>query len=401
MHLKRIIAATTALVSLSLVTACEDADADRTPAVSGPTTGPGPSKDGGAHADTLQQAQVYVQRYASCERMSTDPTDGRLPLTEFTAPGKWSVTERGVCSDRVGHGEIVFYMFSDMKAFQEGYKQRVLTKIASGDPDYGLFSRVLVGENFAVTPTETATALKLSRSDLRVLTCNPTARVPEGYQQQKGPVDGCVLSDFVASEDGDGSPNLETPKDPATEGEAPQPDQPRAGSPGLPRAGSLTELKQLVHPHTVDCTGYSTDPATVAIESIDYQPVITGAPRDWGVKERAICGETGGAQRAHHLTWLDMVSDMELLQTRAKAAQQEDLKDDNRLKATASRLLVGQNIAVETNDVAVRNGLYQLQFLSLNCRPGFSAPAGYRVEKANVEGCVLTNYEPGAEVGGH
>ncbi|MFJ3104888.1 hypothetical protein [Streptomyces sp. NPDC086835] len=395
MHLKRIIAATAALASLSLITACEDVDADRTTAVTGPTA------DSDAGVDTLEQAQVYVQRYASCERMSTDPMDSRLPLTEFTAVGKWSVTERGVCSDRVEDGEIMFYMFSDMKTFQEGYKQRVLAKISSGDSDYGLLSRVLVGKNFAVTPTETKTALKLSRSDLRVLTCNPTARVPEGYKREKGLVEGCVLSDFVASDDGEGSPNFETPQDPATEGEPNKSGRPPAGSLGLPRAGSLAELKQLVHPHTVDCTSYSTDPATLAVESIDYQPVITGDHRHWGVEDRAICGEPGGAQRAHNLNWLDMVSDMELLQTRAKAAQQEDLKDDNRLKATASRLLVGENIAVETNDPSVRSGLYQLQFLYLNCEPGFSAPAGYRVEKASVEGCVLTNYEPGVEVGGH
>ncbi|MFF6783137.1 hypothetical protein [Streptomyces sp. NPDC012510] len=394
MHLKRIIATTAALASFSLITACEDSDAGRTTAATDPST------DSGADTSTLERAQVYVQRYASCERMSTDESDSRLPLSEFTAVGKWSVTERGVCSDRVQDGEIVLYAFSDPKAFQEGYKKRVLAKIASGDRDYGLFSRVFVGKDFAVTPTETKTALKLSRSDLRILTCNPTAVVPEGYKREKAAVEGCVLSDFVASEGGEGSPNFESPQDPAGEGESGKPGQPPAGSLGLPRAGSLAELKRLVHPHTVDCTTYSTAPAALAVESIDYQPVITGAHRPWGVEERAICGEPGGAQRAHNLNWLDMVSDMELLQSRAKAAQQEDLKDDNRLKATASRLLVGENIAVETNDPSIRGGLYQLQFLSLNCEPGFSAPAGYRVEKASVEDCVLTNYEPGVEVGG-
>lgn len=395
MHLKRIIAAAAGLAFLSLITACEDSDADRTTAVTGATA------DSDADADTLEHAQVYVQRYVSCERLGTDPNDSRLPLTEFTAVGKWSVTERGVCSDRVEDGEIIFYMFSDMKAFQEGYKKRVLAKIASGDSDYGLFSRVLVGKNFAVTPTETKTALKLSRSDLRVLTCNPTARVPEGYKREKALVEGCVLSDFVAGDSEDDSPNFETPQDPATEGESEKPGQPSTESLGLPRAGSLAELKQLVHPYTVDCTGYSTAPAALAVESIDYQPVITGDHRQWGVGERAICGEPGGEQRAHNLNWLDMVSDMELLQTRAKAAQQEDLKDDNRLRATASRLLVGENIAVETNDPTIRSGLYQLQFLYLNCEPGFSAPVGYRAEKASVEGCVLTNYEPGTKVGGN
>lgn len=101
-----------------------------------------------------------------------------------------------------------------------------------------------------------------------------------------------------------------------------------------------------------------------------------------------------GAQRAVNLSWLDTVGDMKKLQTKAKAAQQADLKDDGKLKATVSMLLVGENIAVETNDPSARFGLYQLQFLYLNCVPGFSAPSGYRLEKSQVEGCVLTNYEP-------
>ncbi|MFD0369634.1 hypothetical protein [Streptomyces sp. NPDC127114] len=396
MHLKRMrtgLAALTAVTALSALTACQDSSPDRTTAADSPTS----MTDKGADASSLEEAQNYVRRYASCEKMGTDPNDHRLPLVDLTTVGKWSVTERGVCSDRVERGEIVFYMASDMKAFQEGYKQRVMAKIAAGDATYGLFSRVFVGKNFAVTPTETKTALKLSRSELRILTCNPTATVPEGYKREKALVDGCVLSDFVASAKGDGSPNFETPQDPAAGGSASEkPGQPADGSLGLPKAGSLAELKAMLHPNYVDCTQYSTDPASLAVESIDYQPVVTGDHHAWGVEERAICGNPGGAQRAHDLNWLNVVSDMTVLQLRAKAAQQEDLKDDGRVRATASKLLVGQNIAVETNDQSVRHGLYQLQFLYLNCEPGFSAPAGYRVEKAAVAGCVLTNYEPGA-----
>ncbi|MFJ7065950.1 hypothetical protein [Streptomyces sp. NPDC101115] len=395
MHLKRIrttLAALTALTALSALTACEDSAPDGAPAAGSPTA----VADKGADAASLEQAQNYVRRYASCEDMGTDPNDHRLPLLDLTTVGKWSVTERGVCSDRVERGEIVFYMAADMKAFQEGYKKRVMAKIAAGNATYGLFSRVFVGKNFAVTPTETKTALKLSRSDLRILTCNPTATVPEGYKREKALVEGCVLSDFVASEDGDGSPNFETPQDPAAGGSTSEkPGQPAEGSLGLPHADSLAELKAMLHPTYVDCTQYATDPASLAVESIDYQPVVTGDHRAWGVEERAICGDLGGSQRAHDLNWLDTVSDMTMLQTRARVAQQEDLKDDGRVRATASKLLVGRNIAVETNDRSVRHGLYQLQFLYLNCEPGFSAPAGYRVEKASVAGCVLTNYEPG------
>ncbi|MEU9145941.1 hypothetical protein [Streptomyces sp. NPDC048349] len=392
MRIKRILAATVVLASLTTLAACEDGDPGRSATVP-PGIG-SPSAPAPAPA-SLAEAQKYVQQYASCEKMGTEPGDSRLPLTDLTTVGTWSVTERGVCTDRTEHGEIIFYMASDMKEFQAGYKQRVMDKIAAGNGSYGLNSRVFVGKNFAVTPTETKTALALATSELRILTCNPTFGVPKGYKKEQALVDGCVLSDFVGSTDGSGSPNFETPQeDPAAAGGASaKPGQPAQGSLGLPRADSLGELKALVHPHTVDCTNMSTAPDAVAVESIDYTPVVQGELLGWGIKERAICGDAAGDRRAHNLNWLDVVRDMKMLQTKAKAAQQADLKDDGRLKATASRLLVGQNIAVETNSPSIRHGLYQLQFLTLNCEPGFSAPAGYRLEKSQVEGCVLTNYE--------
>ncbi|UQX02704.1 hypothetical protein [Streptomyces sp. RerS4] len=350
---------------------------------------PASSDSPGASESPLTRAQKYVQKFASCENMSTDPKDPRLPRTEFTTVGKWGVTERGVCTDRTGNGEIVFYITPDMKAFQQGYKDHTAAQLAAGNEGYGLSSRVIVGKDFAVTPTKTKTAVALVASDLRVLSCNVSFFPPDGYHREKALVEGCGLGDFVNSEDGDGSPNYEVPRDPATEGPE-KPGQPATGSLGLASAGSLAELRKLVG-HSVDCTKMSTEDA--AVESIDYKPVVQGDPRAWGVKERAVCGNLAGAQRAHDLNWLDVVSDMRTLQTRAKAAQLADLKDDGRLLATGSKLLVGTNVAVETNSKSVRHGLYQQQFLYLNCERGFSAPAGYRLEQSLVEGCVLTNFE--------
>ncbi|MFD9408984.1 hypothetical protein ACFWBN_18455 [Streptomyces sp. NPDC059989] len=396
MRLKRILTALTALASLTLLTtACEDSSGPPVDTVPGATAA---ATAAAAGKGSLAEAQAYVQKFASCEDMGTDPKDSRFPLTDFTTVGQWSVTERGVCSDKTEHGEIVFYMPSDMKAFQQGYLDRTKERIAAGEGTYGLFSRVIIGKNFVITPTKTRTAVALVESDLRVLSCNPSFFPPDGYKREKALVEGCGLSDFVNSTDGKGSKNHEVPHDPATEGPE-KPGQPATGSLGLPSAGSLAELKKMVHPHTVDCTNMSTEDA--AVESIDYQPVVKGEHHSWGVEVRAVCGTLGGAQRAHNLNWLDLVSDMKTLQTRAKAAQLADLKDDGRLKATASKLLVGKNIAVETNSPSVRLGLYQLQFLYLNCEPGFTtAPAGFRLEPSLVEGCVLTNFERDNQPGG-
>ncbi|GAA3080681.1 hypothetical protein GCM10020000_78190 [Streptomyces olivoverticillatus] len=64
---------------------------------------------------------------------------------------------------------------------------------------------------------------------------------------------------------------------------------------GLPSAGSLKELGRLVHDHhSVDCTHFSTDPQTVAVQSIDYLPAVDGDPKTWSIRERGLCGETAG-----------------------------------------------------------------------------------------------------------
>ncbi|MFE2129275.1 hypothetical protein [Streptomyces amritsarensis] len=390
MRLQRILAATAALGCLATLAACKEGGQPGTPAA---------ASSSAAAADTgpLTAAQQYLRQFANCDDLSERPDDPRMPAAAFPKAGQWSVKELGVCSDKVRQGEIVIAVPTDMKQFQEGYKKYVLDRMGGGEGSYGLESRVLIGKGFVAFPTSTRTALALVRSDLRVLTCNPGASVPQGYKREKPLVEHCTLSDFVGSEDGSGSPNLETPQDPAGGGE--KAGQPKTGSLGLPRADSIAELRTLVG-NSLDCAKhFSTDPEAVAIESIDFAPVVTGSALEWGVTGRALCGEPAGAQRARNLSWLDTVGDMKLLQTKAKAAQLADYKEDGRLKQTASRLLVGENIAVETNSPSSRHGLYQLQFLYLNCVPGFSAPSGYRLEKSKVEGCVLTNYEPDNPLG--
>lgn len=396
MRFKRILTATAALAPLvALTAACED------PAKAGPASAP-PAATAGAPAPSapgaagpapasLAEAQAYLQKFTSCERLGTDPDDSRLPATDDTKDGDWAVTGRGACTDVKRHGDILIYLVSDMKTFQQAYYDHTQKEMRGGNGSFGVFSRVIVGKGFVAVPTKTKTAVDLVHSDLRILTCNPGFAVPAGYKNEKPLVDYCVLTDFVNSKDGEGSQNLEVPHDPSTEGPE-KAGQPATGSLGLASAGSLAELKKLVSPHTVDCTDMTVTDEHV--ESIDYQPVVQGDdPRTWGVRERAVCGQLGGAQRAHNLNWLDTVGDMKALQSKAKAAQLADLADDGRLRLTASKLLVGTNVAVETNSKDVRFGLYQLQFLYLNCETGFTAPAGYRLEKSQVEGCVLTNFE--------
>ncbi|MEU5812024.1 hypothetical protein [Streptomyces sp. NPDC047718] len=399
MRIQRILATTAALTCLTTLSACKEGGQAAPPGSSASST-PSASAGaaGGAAADgPLVRAQQYMRQWAGCENLSAKADDPRIPRGDFPKVGQWSVTEIGVCSTTAEKSDIVIAVPGDMKEFQAGYKKYVMDRIAGGDGAYGLFSNVIVGKDFVAFPTLPKTSMALVRSEMRVLTCNPTAPVPQGYKREKPLVEDCNLSDFVPDKDGSGSPNFETPQNPSGQE---KPGQPKNGSLGLPRAGSIAELRALVSNSPLACKEhFSTDPEAVAIESIDYQPAIKGNAADWGVTGRALCGQPAGERRAHDLSWLDTVGDMRKLQTKAKAAQQADLKDDGKLRATASMLLVGENIAVETNDRAARFVLYQQQFLHLNCTPGFSAPSGYRLEKSQVEGCVLTNYEPDHPVG--
>ncbi|GGX98013.1 hypothetical protein [Streptomyces hiroshimensis] len=389
MRIKPALAAAAALLSLASVTACEDTgrkpgrDGAATPAQPGaPAPQPGPPSAG-----STADAQKYLRRYASCENLATGGReDVRLRSSSVKTVGG-PVREVGVCSDLRENGAIGIFLTPDMKEFQEAYHRQVMDKIAAGEPAYGLYSRVFVGKDFVAEPTSATTARALAKSGMRVLTCNPAFGVPEGHKKEKALADSCVLSDFVHTKDG---ADAGSPEPGSSQGG--QPAQP--ANPGLPSAGSVSELRKLIA-SSVDCKRFSTDPETVAVRSIDYQPFIEGDPAGWGVGERGLCGQPGGAQRAHGLIWLDKVDDMAALQTRARAVQLKEIQENGgRPKATKSVLLLGGNVAIETNNAAARFGLYQQQFFRLECRPGFTTPEGYRSEKAVADGCTLTNFEP-------
>ncbi|MEU9717080.1 hypothetical protein [Streptomyces sp. NPDC047976] len=385
MRLQRIFTATAALAALTtLATACEDSAKPAKPAAS-PAASPSataaasasasPTAAGtgtGAAPATLAEAQAYLRKYTSCEDLSSDPNDSRVNLTGYNPVGTSGITARGVCTDEKAQGEIVIHMISDMKANQQAEKDHVTKRLDEGYWDAGLYDPVFYGKTFTAFSRKTETALALAKSDLRALVCNPDFTVPEGYKKEKALVDGCVLTDFVNTRDGKGSP---------VKGAA------------LPSANSIEELRKLVSPKTVDCTEMLVTNEHIA--SIDYLPVVGRDVRGAGVKERAVCGQLGGAGRAHNLNWLDLVADMKALQTVSKESQLAEVGQQRRL--TQSKLLVGTNIAVESNNKTIRQGLYKLGFLRLDCEPAFSAPAGSRIQKAQVDGCVLTDFErPGS-----
>ncbi|MFD0359669.1 hypothetical protein ACFVHW_38935 [Streptomyces sp. NPDC127110] len=377
MRLQRIITATAALAALTtLATACEDPAKPAKPAAS-PLASPSapaaasPTAAGtgtGAAPATLAEAQAYIRKYTPCEDLSSDPNDSRVNLSGYNPVGTSGITERGVCSGEKAQGEIVIHMISDMKANQQAEKDHVTKRLAEGYWDAGLYDPVFYGKTFTAFSRKTETALALAKSDLRALVCNPDFTVPEGYKKEKALVDGCVLTDFVNTRDGKGSP---------VKGSA------------LPSANSIEELRKLVSPKAVDCTEMLVTNEHIA--SIDYLPVVGRDVQGAGIKQRAVCGQLGGATRATNLNWLDLVADMKALQTVSKDSQLAEVGKQRKL--TQSKLMVGTNIAVESNNPAVRKELYKLGFLRVDCEPAFSAPAGSKIQKAQVDGCVLTDFE--------
>jgi hypothetical protein len=98
----------------------------------------------------------------------------------------------------------------------------------------------------------------------------------------------------------------------------------------------------------------------------------------WGIAERAVCED-----RFADAVALLKVPDMKTFQAAVKEGGHADF-------------LVGRDFAVvPVNGRTVRD-LAGAGLKFLTCDPGFRVPGGYSLDRAFVDGCVLSNYVPAA-----
>lgn len=173
--------------------------------------GNGGTTEGLPHAGSLRGVETFLGKtQLPCYDMSSDPADDRLPADGFvdtvsenaSAAAKkeaaaWSIKEEGVCGEDWTNSYLV-YMPSDMRAFQQRYKEYVLGNDRSGGSSSLTSGRFLIGEDFAVDPAGKIRDSGLLATGLLLLNCDPGLKVPSGHTERPALVDGCVLTDYVA-----------------------------------------------------------------------------------------------------------------------------------------------------------------------------------------------------------
>ncbi|MEU9182018.1 hypothetical protein AB0C90_35360 [Streptomyces sp. NPDC048550] len=151
----------------------------------------------------------------------------------------------------------------------------------------------------------------------------------------------------------------------------------KAGTAGLPKAGTMAKAAQIVSTYA-DCSGLSTDP-----NDDDFFPGDETYDQKWSVTERGACGKG---------TRIFMFKDLKTFQAKYKAELDEDRKESPN-KGHRGKFLLGQDFAVLPDQKPViRNAIKPGGLLILNCHPDFNPPSGYRKDPALAKGCVLTNY---------
>ncbi|WP_215448061.1 hypothetical protein [Streptomyces sp. ATCC 21386] len=169
MRLKRaVIAGTTALAALVLVTGCGEDD---------------PMADLGLpSASDMASLASLINEHAACQDLETDPADWDYMKDEAKNPA-WGIKERAHCEDEHGD-DITLLLIDDMRKFQE--------QSAKGEESWQ------IGQDFAIAPVNGETVHQLAESKMMALSCSPDLTVPSGYKKIDGLVDGCVVTDYLA-----------------------------------------------------------------------------------------------------------------------------------------------------------------------------------------------------------
>ncbi|MGW2614711.1 hypothetical protein [Streptomyces sp. NPDC001500] len=109
----------------------------------------------------------------------------------------------------------------------------------------------------------------------------------------------------------------------------------------------------------------------------------------WAIRKSGFCGET----RSDLGGWvIYLPNDMKAFQEnyRKHATQEEGWKR----YLARGEFMFGADFVVDPTNYQASKTLLEAGLLLENCDPAFKAPAGYRVQDAQADGCVLTNYLP-------
>lgn len=144
-------------------------------------------------AKDVAAMERFVSRYTVCKELRAEKPSAQKNRSDFedlpmgAAAG---VKERAYCEAERGE-PIALVAVSDMKKFVQALKANE----QAGKNSTG----ALVGQDFAVIPTDDDTTRALKTAGLLIASCDPkfNDRIPSGYTKRQGLVDGCVMTDFI------------------------------------------------------------------------------------------------------------------------------------------------------------------------------------------------------------
>ncbi|MEU3783621.1 hypothetical protein [Streptomyces sp900129855] len=208
---------TTGIVSLALLTALtgcgSDSGADgdgSTASASASSSGSGSGSDSGSprlpSAKTLREVQTFISGAGlPCDNLTDDESAQGTPAEGFLGPATksdygdaktdadaWAIRKSGFCGEtRSDIGGWIIYLPSDMKAFQENYRKKVLeTDLGDGWTDF------LFGADFVLDPTNYEASKTLLEAGLLLENCKSGFKAPDGYRAQEAQATGCVLTNY-------------------------------------------------------------------------------------------------------------------------------------------------------------------------------------------------------------
>jgi hypothetical protein len=215
---------TTGIVSLALLTALTGCGSDsgaegdgdgKSSATSSAASGSGSDSASKSlpSAKTLRDVQEFISGAGlPCDNLTDDESAQGTPSEGFLGPSDendtgaekaeidaWAIKKSGFCGEtRSDLGGWIIYLPSDMKAFQENYRKKVLgAKAEEGWKDTLARGEFLVGADFIVDPTNYQASKTLLEAGLLLENCDPGFKAPDGYRVQDALASNCVLTNYL------------------------------------------------------------------------------------------------------------------------------------------------------------------------------------------------------------
>ncbi|MEC4018247.1 hypothetical protein [Streptomyces sp. H27-D2] len=139
-------------------------------------------------AGDMAGIEKFANKYTTCSGLEMDSESGYMS-SEAEDPS-WAIKERAVCDD--GRSDsITLLSIDNMKKFQSANKR---------DAAKGEGGKFLIGQDFALIPSNEQTAMELKESGTLLFTCDSDFKVPSGYVKKNALVDGCLLTDYMPTD---------------------------------------------------------------------------------------------------------------------------------------------------------------------------------------------------------